>query len=258
MSTDRVGKYSPREIVSFCLHHPEYLANHLRRLRPSGSYRATFYSLLLRQRQFADSQGAPFGSYYEFGVGGGGTLRAFLDAFRDFERTVGPVAEPFRVFAFDSFRGLPEPRSNRDAHPGWKAGSFAYSLEEVTRAIDRECARTPRVELRFIAGFYEESLTPALREELAVHPPSIVMVDVDFYSSTRTVLEWLRPMLRAGTTFYFDDVWGYRGDPEKGELAAIREFNARREGTLVNYPVAAGMNLVSPRYVFLARDAQSR
>jgi len=246
-----VGKYSPRTIASFCLDHPEYLANLLRHTLPSGSYRATFYSLLLRQKRFADSGTSPWGSYYEFGVGGGGTLVAFMKAFRDFERTQGQVDEPFHIFAFDGFQGLPEPTSSRDIHPGWKRGGFAHTLDEVQRRIASERANGERLAVRFVAGFFEQSLTAELRSELLRHPPSIVMIDVDYYSSTRTVLEWLRPMLRNGAVFYFDDVWGYRGDPEKGELAAIHEFNQGGKGRLVNYPVEPGMRLVSPRYVFV-------
>lgn len=245
------GKYSPGTVVAFCLEHPEYLANLVRRIRPGGSYRATFYSLLLRQKRFADEGAGPWGSYYEFGVGGGNTLVSFVRAFRDFERTHGSVQETFHIFAFDSFKGLPAPTSVRDEHPGWKQGSFAHTLEEVQGRIASEHIDPERLRIRFVPGFYEESLTESLREELHERPPSLVMVDVDFYSSASIVLRWLRPMLRTGAILYFDDVWGYHGDPEKGELAAINEINRQGEGRLVNYPVDAGMHLVSPRYVFV-------
>ncbi len=253
-----IGKYSPAAIVSFCFEHPEYLANLLRRVRPGGSYRATFYSLLLRQKRFADEGAGPWGSYYEFGVGGGNTLASFVRAFRDFERTQGPVQETFRIFAFDSFKGLPAPTSTRDQHPGWKQGSFAHTLDEVRGRIARERLNLEHLGIRFIEGAYEESLTRSLQDELADFPPALVMIDVDFYSSTRTVLEWLRPLLRTGTLLYFDDVWGYRGDPEKGELAAIDQFNHQGRDRLVNYPVEAGMHLVSPRFVFIRRDDGAR
>ncbi len=190
-------------------------------------------------------------------MGGGGTLIAFIQAFRDFERTQGRVDEPFHIFAFDGFQGLPESTSSRDLHPGWKRGAFAHTLDEVQRRIASEQGSGERLPIRFVAGFFEQTLTEELRGELLRHPPSIVMIDVDYYSSTRTVLEWLRPILRNGTVFYFDDVWGYGGDPEKGELAAIREFNHGGKGRLVNYPVEPGMRLVSPRYVFVQDDTGS-
>jgi hypothetical protein len=60
-----------------------------------------------------------------------------------------------------------------------------------------------------------------------------VMMDCDFYSSTKTVLEWIRPLLRDGTIFMFDDIWAFMGHPDFGELRAIREFNAKGPGLLV-------------------------
>jgi len=91
----------------------------------------------------------------------------------------------------------------------------------------------PRDIYRLVEGFYENSLTDALRVELEAIKPSLIMMDSDLYSSTRTVLEWLRPLLRDGTIFMFDDIWAYQGHPNFGELRAIREFNEKKEGLLV-------------------------
>ncbi|MCI4353631.1 MAG: TylF/MycF family methyltransferase [Thermoplasmata archaeon] len=258
MSGTHAGRFSARGIASFSLEHPEFVANLLRRVSPKGSYRATFYFLLLQQRRFSLAGVGPWGSYYEFGVGGGDTLVAFVRAIRDFERTAGRLTDPFHVFAFDSFQGLPAPTSTKDQHSdgrrGWRSGDFAHSLGEVRRKIALQEPDLGRIDLNYVSGFYENSLTAELRGQLQRHPPAIVLIDVDFYSSTRTILDWLGPILRSGTQFYFDDVWSFRGDPEKGELAAIAEFNRKGNGFLVNYPVDAGMNLVSPRYVFFREE----
>ena len=59
-----------------------------------------------------DRTPCPFGTYYEFGTGWGGTLAAFMLAAEQIPSTHGLSAEDFRVFGFDTFEGLPP-----SAHP---------------------------------------------------------------------------------------------------------------------------------------------
>jgi len=88
-----------------------------------------------------------------------------------------------------------------------------------------------RGNVRFIQGFFEDSLTSELAKDLATHPPSIVTVDVDYYSSTKSVLEWLLPFTPTGCLFYFDDIWLFYGHPQMGQVAAINELNCGGLGT---------------------------
>ena len=73
---------------------------------------------------------------------------------------------------------------------------------------------------------------------------NIITIDCDLYSSTATVLEWLRPLLRHGTLFYFDDIWAFLGHPEYGEMRAIAEFNAKAAGLLVEHHFSQGSRRV--------------
>lgn len=98
--------------------------------------------------------------------------------------------------------------------------------------------KIPNVELT--QGLYENSLTESLAEELKAYPPGIVNIDVDFYTSTVTVLEFLKPLLRSGVIIYFDDVWSFNGDPTRGQLRAIGEFN--KAGPLFLAPHWLGLN----------------
>jgi hypothetical protein len=95
-------------------------------------------------------------------------------------------------------------------------------------------------ELVCIPGFFEQTLTAELAQSLMREQPGIITIDCDLYSSTHTVLEWLRPLLRHGTLFYFDDIWSFCGHPDFGELRAIREFNERNEGLLVEHHFSLG------------------
>ena len=55
-----------------------------------------------------DRTPCPFGTYYEFGTGWGGTLAAFMLAAEQVASGHGLSAEDFRVFAFDTFElGIP-------------------------------------------------------------------------------------------------------------------------------------------------------
>jgi hypothetical protein len=160
-----------------------------------------------------------WGAYYEFGVGRMNSLTRYWRAYSRLQKALG--LDPPRIYGFDTFTGLPETDHAADQLKGWTPGRFAMSAEEC-RA---EAARQGMPNVEFVQGLYEDSLTPGLAERLKAHPPGIVNIDVDFYTSTVTVLEFLKPLLRPGVIVHFDDVWSFNGDPTRGQLRAIREFN---------------------------------
>jgi O-methyltransferase len=175
----------------------------------------------------------PLGNYYEFGVYRGGTFGMCYRTLRALARNLGfnDVKElGIRMYGFDSFEGLPEPKDS-DRRTGWIKGAMAYGRDQFQQDMDRN--GIPRDFYQLVQGYFENSLTPELRASLQDHKPSLVMMDCDMYSSTKTVLDWIRPLLRDGTFFVFDDIWSFMGHPDFGELRAIREFNATGPGLLV-------------------------
>jgi hypothetical protein len=240
---------------------PTWVFETLRRAFLPYDQRALFYFLLRHQYKFAKLNVAPFGSYFEFGVGSGDSLVAFLLALRDFSRTDGFKPRDFRVSAFDTFAGLPEKSSSKDDSREWGPGKFAYSLDQVKRRVATAGLTSLPGELRFVEGNFEKTLTPGLRENLVSsveRAPAIVNIDVDYYSSTKTVLEWLRPVLRTGTHVFFDDYWSFSGNPHYGQLAAIEEFNGVGDGLLRNNPSLAPSGLVSNLFVFSKKEFEYR
>ena len=215
--------------------------------------RSFFFRTLEYQHRLGRDGTAPYGSYYEFGVGWGGTLSKYLSALRAFSRAYSVDTSGYRSIAFDSFEGLPASSDPRDVHPMWRPGDFSHSQLEVSRRLRSLGLPDGPPTVTFVPGRFAESLTPQLRDELAAAPPSLVTVDVDYYSSTRTVLRWIRPMLSDGTIFYFDDIWSFHGDREKGELAAIAEFNAEGPGRLNDFPL-----LGMPSQVYILSGAGAR
>ena len=194
-----------------------------------------FYQALRLQRD-REGLGGPVGVYYEFGVGIGNSMTSFAKAVRSIDRAAPIDPARFRIFGFDTFRGLPPTDDVRDRHPDWPAGRFATSPEAIRRRVLRALPRKLHTALELIEGPFEETLTPALRDRLGATPPAFVTVDCDYYTSAKHVLGWLAPLLRTGCLVYFDDIWEFWGHPEYGELAAIRDFGNASGGRLLPFP----------------------
>ncbi|HUQ58450.1 class I SAM-dependent methyltransferase [Lentzea sp.] len=118
------------------------------------------------------------GMALEFGVYTGGTLKVIANA-RDGE-----------VYGFDSFEGLPE-----DWRNGFPAGTFTMDgLPDV-----------PGAEL--VPGWFDETLPKFLEEHQG--PVTLLHVDCDLYSSTKTVLDLVGPRLVEGSVVIFDEYFNY-------------------------------------------------
>lgn len=111
-----------------------------------------------------------------------------------------------RIYACDSFQGLPENYENL------QAGTFATPV--------------PRLKgVRIVKGFFEDSLTPDLAAE--VKRVSLVHFDADLESATAHALKWVTPLLTDGSLLLFDEFFGedpaeYRALMEWSEKTGIR------------------------------------
>jgi hypothetical protein len=130
------------------------------------------------------------GLYCEFGVASGGSL-AWL------------VANSNKVWhGFDSFTGLPE------AWNGLPKGHFAFNGVPV---IDRAIIHR---------GMFAETL-PAFVQEHREDKIAFAHIDCDLYSSTKTVLENLKPLFVEGSLLLFDEYFGYDGWREHEHKALL-------------------------------------
>lgn len=162
-------------------------------------------------------------------------MLTYVKALQRFCREFGKQITDYYIFGFDTFSGLPQKKSEKDDHFSWNQGSFSHKESDVQARL--ESAGFPLHRLTLVKGDFENTLTDELRNQLSDRPPAIVTVDCDYFSSAYTSLEWLRPMLISGVFFYFDDIWSFHGNPNYGELAAIREFNERGTGYLTSFPL---------------------
>ena len=155
------------------------------------------------------------GDYLEFGCGS--NVRSFRLAYK--YRKLEYSAP--RLFAFDSFEGLPEPRG-LDAHPQWAKGSMAVSIDKF-RGIMRKMGSADD-EYVMVPGFYDKSLDLAIPKTYGIKQAAMVFVDCDLYQSTVSVLDFVKDILSDGAVLAFDDWYCFNGAPEKGEQRAFAEF----------------------------------
>jgi O-methyltransferase len=136
------------------------------------------------------------GDLIETGVWRGGAsilMRAVLRAHGVSDR---------KVFAADSFEGLPEPSVEDypvDARSRlYRENFLASSLDEVKRNFERYGLLDNQVE--FVQGWFNETL-PGLRDRQW----SVLRLDGDMYESTMVALESLYPSLSPGGFLIVDD-----------------------------------------------------
>jgi len=216
-----------------------------------GGLENWFYSAIAYQFEKSEEGWSPFGNYYEFGVGWGRSMSAYLRAQKKFCDITKTEPSKFQIFGFDSFEGLPESKRLEDQHPLWKKNEFSYDIEEVKKKISNGGLDLNKFNIRFIKGNFVDSLTTSLMDEIKKFPPSIVTIDVDYYSSTKIVLEWMEPILKSGTLFYFDDIWAFHGNPHYGALKAIDEFNKTFDGQLKPFPV---LGMAGNTYIYSRKE----
>jgi O-methyltransferase len=154
------------------------------------------------------------GDYAEFGSWGGMT---FALAYHE-SRRHGHAA---KLWAFDSFQGLPTSEQPADAHPEWAEGKMATTLEQFRETCTRN--GIPNDAYTAVPGFYEQTLATMLPTD-APADIALAYVDCDLYSSTKTVLEFLKGRLKHGMIVAFDDYFCWSRSQISGERRAMLEF----------------------------------
>ena len=191
----------------------------------------------------------PQNTYFEFGTGWGGTLSGFLKACNRLAKDHNFDLRKVKIVLFDSFKGLPEEKDPADFNPEWEKGKFAYSRDYITKIILDH--NFPLENVTFIEGYYEDTLNESTMEIIKnLPPPSIVTMDVDYYSSTKIALDFIQPLLKSGTVFYFDDLYSFHLHPKMGQVRAINELNSKNNGHLV--PLVH-MNYCGRGYIYTNR-----
>lgn len=122
-------------------------------------------------------------------------------------RTLAQIFPDHVIHGFDSFEGLPE---------DW-AGSLKGSFGEVKGVLPDMPDN-----VRLYKGWFDNTL-PSWFEANKSVPVSLLRVDCDLYSSTKTIFDVLGSLIQSGTWIVFDELIGYRGWRDH-EYKAFMEF----------------------------------
>ena len=149
--------------------------------------------------------------YLEFGVWKGESIRYWTDCLTN------PTS---MLHGFDSFEGLPEDFNIA-------VGKFSFSTHGVVPTVEDK-------RVKFFKGWFEETLA---RYSVPDHDVMVVNLDADLYSSTKTVLRFLRREVRVGTYLHFDEF-----NDRHHELRAFDEF---LKETGMNFRVVGANQILS-------------
>jgi hypothetical protein len=192
-----------------------------------GSYRAKVdFDLVVRQQYafpilYAADAAKRYGyktvTIIEFGVAGGAGL---LNMCRIAERTRAATGIEFRIYGFDTGKGMPAPLDYRDLPESFQAGDFPMDVEVLKQALPDFA--------ELIIGDIAETVPEFLDTLPDDAPIGFVAVDVDYYSSAKNALEVLTgapDLYLPVVPVYLDDIGVDGSNPWTGELLAVDEFN---------------------------------
>lgn len=147
------------------------------------------------------------GAILDLGVYKGASTRALCRIFPE-----------VTIHGFDSFEGLP--------------GDWSHVLKGDFGDV---AGRLPEVPDNAVLhkGWFDDTL-PVWVEAHGDGPISLLRVDCDIYSSTKTIFDTVGHLLVPGTWVVFDELIGYRGW-EHHEYRAFSEFMATRPDLDVRY-----------------------
>lgn len=171
----------------------------------------------------------------ELGVGTGTGLINMCDLAARIERVTGVG---FDVVGFDTGQGMPPPADFRDHPELYQAGWFAMNADKLRDRLPSFAT----LQLGDVG-----TTIPAFLDSLGPEKPvGFVVLDVDYYSSSRDALRIFdgnAANYLPVVGMYVDDIAHRTHNPACGELFAIDEFNATRP----NRRVAADRFLVQKR-----------
>jgi hypothetical protein len=174
------------------------------------------YSVL---REFAGHWAGKF-SVLEFGTSDGYSFVKLLYATRYLK-----LEDRVLVHTFDSFEGMPATADQRDKDwaggNDWAEGQFRGNYE----ALQDYCSKRYR-NFTINRGLFENSVDAPFVESLAEHPPVLIWIDCDYYSSAKTILTRLIDRIPNGCVIYFDDLDNLNfGSRLTGEARLVYEIN---------------------------------
>lgn len=162
-------------------------------LVPSQKLIDFFKDCLARLKEI---KGEAVGDYFEFGVFNGNSIGSMYLA----REAMG--LKLMRLFGFDAFQGLPAGAEKEDVGV-YKAGFYTCSFEQMQQCLLRRNVNPN--EITWVKGWYNKTLSDETSKKLGLRKISLVFIDCDTYSSSKTVLDFLKPFITEPVILCFDD-----------------------------------------------------
>lgn len=182
-------------------------------------------------------------SVIEFGCAGGSGLV-------DLEFISNEIAQvldiQFEIYGFDSGEGMPASTDYRDLLYMWSAGDYQ---------MDQKCLRDSLNSAQVVIGDVKETV-PVFFEKYNPAPIGVVLIDLDYYTSTKSCLE----IFNFNSNFYIPRVFVYLDDTLRfseftGELLAINEYNQDNKLRKISIQnlAAEEMSLTWNKWIYLGK-----
>ena len=158
-----------------------------------------------------------FGSYLEFGVFTGSSFNFAMKVNKKIDNLFENSNCDF--YGFDSFQGFGKIETD-DEHPRFNDKTFSVNEEKILKNIKKN-AKEQKFEI--IKGFFYDTLKKD-PENYNIKKARVIMIDCDLKSAASLALNFSKNILQKGTIILFDDYIFYKGNEQKGEFAAFKEF----------------------------------
>lgn len=206
-----------------------YLAHKLNGLRPDDADHQLFYDVanFVVYNQVA-------GDYLEFGVYQGDSLakmyQSLLFQWKAYKKHAAQFHHKYnssywqdmRFIAFDSFAGLPATQSNDTPVHFSTAGIYSMPVERFWTNIKDKGVQASKVIT--VPGWFDDTLTTAVAKKHEICKASIIFVDCDLYESAVPIFRFITDLIQDGTVIIIDDLFRYKGHPQKGIRRAFSEW----------------------------------
>jgi hypothetical protein len=163
----------------------------------------------------------------EFGV----SFVVFLFIFIVFQKKIkNTTGVTIHIYGFDTGEGMPEPIDYRDHPEYYNTGDFPMNKALLEEKIKGKAT--------IIYGPIKEKIAEFISTISEKAPIGFIAIDVDYYSSTKDVLELFKAKARSFlplTYVYMDDIFMPHHNEKCGELLAVSEFNADQSLRQLSY-----------------------
>ncbi len=192
-------------------------------------------------KEFAANCAGSF-SVLEFGTSDGYSFIKLLYATRHLRLT-----DRVMVHTFDSFEGMPAAVDEKDedwtSGDSWVSGQFKGRYEKLETYCKKRYSN-----YRIHRGYFEQSIDDTFLTLLDEHPPILIWIDCDYYSSARMIFRRLIDRIPNGCVIYFDDLDNLNyGSRFTGEARLVHEVNSGLFGDNIELVPDARLSLFSRR-----------